>query len=116
MTVRRVVPNLECGSLGEAAAFYVDVVGLEVVMDLGWIVTLADPRQPKVQISLTTEDETGPVVPVASIEVDDVDAAYRAARDRGAEIVHGITDEAWGVRRFFVRDPGGNVVNVLTHR
>ncbi|WP_207897971.1 VOC family protein [Amycolatopsis pittospori] len=84
-------------------------------MDHGWIVTLADPARPGVQLSLMTHDETGPVVPVASIQVDDVDAAYAEAKASGAEIVHDLTDEAWGVRRFFVRDPDGHVVNVLSH-
>ncbi|EME62636.1 glyoxalase/bleomycin resistance protein/dioxygenase [Amycolatopsis decaplanina DSM 44594] len=78
--------------------------------------TLADPRRPEVQLSLMTHDETAPVVPVASIEVDDVDARYTAAKAAGAEIVHELTDEPWGVRRFFVRDPSGHVVNVLSHR
>jgi uncharacterized glyoxalase superfamily protein PhnB len=63
-----------------------------------------------------TRDATAPVRPVASIEADDVVAAYRLAAERGAEIVHPLTDEAWGVRRFFVRDPDGHVVNVLGHR
>ena len=57
---------------------------------------------PQVQISLMTEDATAPVIPVASIEVDDVDAAYLLAQEGGAEIVHPLTDEPWGVRRFFV--------------
>ncbi|MFE6612438.1 VOC family protein [Amycolatopsis sp. NPDC057786] len=92
------------------------MLGFEVVMDHGWIVTLADPERPEVQLSLMTHDETAPVVPVASIEVDDVDAAYEEAKASGAEIVHELTDEPWGVRRFFVRDPSGHVVNVLAHR
>ena len=50
-----------------------------------------------------------------SIEVDDVDAAYRAAVDAGLQIVHPLSDEEWGVRRFFFADPSGNVVNVLSH-
>jgi catechol 2,3-dioxygenase-like lactoylglutathione lyase family enzyme len=115
MAVTRIVPDLTSSSPTEAAAFYVDVLGLEVVMDMGWIVTLAEPGNPNVQISLMSEDATAPIVPVASIEVDDVDAAYRLAEERGAEIVHPLTDEPWGVRRFFVRDPDGNVVNVLQH-
>ncbi|WP_410660387.1 VOC family protein [Amycolatopsis sp. lyj-112] len=91
------------------------MLGFEVVMDHGWIVTLADPNRPEVQLSLMTHDETGPVVPVASIQVDDVDASYAEAKASGAEIVHELTDEPWGVRRFFVRDPEGHVVNVLSH-
>nr|WP_256461134.1 VOC family protein [Blastococcus sp. PRF04-17] len=68
------------------------------------------------QISLMTHDETAPVVPNVSLRVDDMDAAYAAAVREGAEIVHPLTDEPWGVRRFFLRDPDGHVVNVLSHR
>lgn len=116
MSVQRVVPDLLSRSLEEAKGFYGRVLGLEPVMDHGWIVTLADPSRPEVQISLMTHDETAPVVPSLSVQVEDVDAAYAAAAREGAEIVHPLTDEPWGVRRFLVRDPDGNVINVLGHR
>lgn len=75
------------------------------------------PTSPSAQVGLfTPEDRTGPVSPDISVEVDDVDAVHEALRTRGAEIVHRLTDEEWGVRRFFVRDPNGRVVNVLSHR
>ncbi|MBF6619102.1 MAG: VOC family protein, partial [Patulibacter sp.] len=112
----RSVPNLTASSPQDSAAFYRSILGLEVAMDQGWIVTLVDPERPLVQLSLLTHDATAPVVAAASIEVADVDAAYAAAVESGAEIVHPLTDEPWGVRRFFVRDPDGNVVNVLAHR
>ena len=116
MTVRRVMPDFQAEDPAASAAFYADVVGLEVVMDMGWIVTLAAPDNPAAQLSLMREDATAPVQPDVSIEVGDVDAAFAAAQHRGAEIVHPLTDEPWGVRRFFVRDPDGKVVNVLSHR
>jgi catechol 2,3-dioxygenase-like lactoylglutathione lyase family enzyme len=115
MAVQRVVPDLKSESLDRARLFYADVLGLEPVMDHGWIVTFADPATGSCQISLLTHDETAPVVPAVSVQVDDVDAAYTAAIEAGAEIVHPLTDEAWGVRRFFVRDPDGNVLNILSH-
>jgi len=96
--------------------FYGDILGLRPVMDHGWIVTVADPQRPGVQVSFLTHDETAPTLPTVSIEVDDVDACHAAALRLDAEIVHPLTDEPWGVRRFFVRDPNGNVVNVLGHR
>ena len=114
--VERMVPDLASTSLARAAGFYRAVLGLEPVMDLGWIVTLASPTQPGLQLSVLTHDETAPLVPVLSVQVDDVDAAYAAALDCGAEIVHPLTDEPWGVRRFFARDPDGHVLNVLSHR
>lgn len=116
MSVERVVPDLTSRSLDEAKVFYRRILGLEPVMDHGWIVTLADPNRPSAQISVATHDETAPVVPNMSVQVDDVDAAYAAAVRDGAEIVHPLTAEPWGVRRFFVRDPDGHVVNVLSHR
>ncbi|MEU1081234.1 VOC family protein [Streptomyces sp. NPDC005908] len=115
MTVRRVVPNLRSEAVEENRRFY-GLLGLEEVMNLGWIVTLAPPAGGTAQVSVMTEDRTAPVVPDLSVEVDDVDAAYAVVRDSGAEIVHPLQDEEWGVRRFFVRDPDGRVVNVLSHR
>ncbi|MGK3107282.1 VOC family protein [Streptomyces sp. WAC05858] len=99
----------------ESREFY-GLLGFEEVMNQGWIMTLASTANPTAQISVLTHDETGPVVPDVSVEVDDVDAVYAAMCDRGAEIVHSLRDEEWGVRRFFVRDPNGRVINVLSHR
>jgi uncharacterized glyoxalase superfamily protein PhnB len=47
------------------------------------------------------------VHPDVSIEVEDVDRVYERARAAGAEIIDPLTDEEWGLRRFFVRDPNG---------
>jgi catechol 2,3-dioxygenase-like lactoylglutathione lyase family enzyme len=54
-------------------------------------------------------------LPVADI-TPDVEAAYAEARELGYEIVHPLTTESWGVRRFFVRAPDGNVFNVVSHQ
>jgi predicted enzyme related to lactoylglutathione lyase len=116
VSVRRIVPDLHAADPAASRGFYEQVVGLEVVMDQGWIVTLADPGDRGVQLSVLSHDASAPVAPDVSIEVDDVDAAYAAATARGDEIVHPLTDEPWGVRRFFARDPSGKVINILTHR
>jgi catechol 2,3-dioxygenase-like lactoylglutathione lyase family enzyme len=101
---------------GASAEFYADVLGMDVVMDLGWIVTFASPDNPAAQISVMREDASAPVNPDTSVEVDDVDAAHDAVQRLGYEIVHPLTDEPWGVRRFFVREPNGRVLNILSHR
>lgn len=117
MAVRRVVPNLQAPDPPQAKAFCEDVLGLQLVMDQGWVVTYAAPGDPAAQLTFISEDASAPVAPHVSVEVDDVDAAYAAAQAAGHEIVHPLTDEPWGVRRFFVREPAsGAVVNVLTHR
>ncbi|MCG5482342.1 MAG: VOC family protein [Sinorhizobium meliloti] len=117
MTVRRIVPNLQVSDPLQAQRFYADLLGLEVVMDHGWIVTFAAVgRSAMPQVSFATEGGSGTPVPALSIEVDDVDETYHRATAAGAEIVYDITDESWGVRRFFLRDPFGTIVNVLSHR
>ena len=118
MTVRRVMPVLTVSDLPAAVEQYRAVLGLDVVMDHGWIATLADQGR-RHQVSLMTRDATAPVNPAVSIEVDGVDAldeAHRCAVAAGLRIVHPLCDEPWGVRRFFFADAAGNVVNVLAHR
>ncbi len=117
MTVRRVVPILTVTDLDRTRDAYVAILGLTEVMNHGWIVTLAGPDDgtERHQISLMTIDLTAPVNPDVSVEVDDVDAAHDAAVSAGLRIVHPLSDEEWGVRRFFFEDPSGNVVNVLSH-
>jgi len=117
VTVGRVVPVVTVPDLPTAVEQYRAVLGLDVVMDHGWIATLADPEH-RHQVSLMTRDATAPVNPVVSIEVNGVDAldeAHRNAVAAGLRIVHPLSDEPWGVRRFFFADAAGNVVNVLAH-
>lgn len=115
MTVRRIVANIATPDPDRARAFYQEVLGLEVVMDHGWIVTFADHGQAAPQVSFASEGGSGAPVPDLSIEVDDVDEVHARAVAAGLEITYAVTDEPWGVRRFFVRDPFGKVVNILSH-
>lgn len=115
MSIRRVVPNLHAGQINESRAFYVDFLGFEQRMDLGWIVTFGAPGTPSAQISVIREDATAPLLADVSIEVDDVDAYHAHAVQWGADVVYGPVDEPWGVRRFFVRDPNGKILNIVGH-
>ncbi|MFZ3570304.1 VOC family protein [Streptomyces sp. BH097] len=125
--IRRAVPNVQVpgeeamaanrdfyGALGFREAM-LRSLGDDPQAPVAWIMTLVSPSDPTVQIQFLTREATAPVVPDISVEVGDVDAVYAAMRAAGAEIVHDLRDEEWGVRRFFVRDPQGKVVNVLTH-
>lgn len=117
MTVRRIVATIAAADPAQARAFYGDLFGLDVVMDHGWIVTYAAPAPAPAapQISVASEGGGGAPVPDLSIEVDDVDRVHRLAVAAGHEIVRALADEPWGVRRFFLRDPFGRLVNVLSH-
>lgn len=115
MTIRRVVPNLKSTNIDANRAFYVDFAGFELAMDMGWIATFVAPGQAAAQISVLTVDMTAPVHPDLTVEVVDVDALYTEAVRRGLTVVYPLTDEPWGVRRFFVADPDGRVVNFMRH-
>ncbi|AZO26903.1 MULTISPECIES: VOC family protein [Mesorhizobium] len=116
MQVRRIVANIATQDIAAAKRFYQDVLGLDPLMDLGWIATYGSQETMTVQISFMAEGGSGTPVPDLSIEVDDVDAAFAAMRKAGFAIEYGPADEPWGVRRFYVRDPFGRLVNILSHR
>lgn len=113
MRVERVVPILHVPDIASAAELHQAVLGWSVLMDHGWIVTLGDGDGH--QLSLLTHDASAPTNPDVSVFVDDVHEAHRRAVAAGAEIVHPLTEEPWGVTRFFYRDAAGHVINVGTH-
>jgi catechol 2,3-dioxygenase-like lactoylglutathione lyase family enzyme len=96
--------------------FYTDYLGLSVEeFNLGWVARYRSPSG-EASVQLVTRDATAPHDSVISVHVGfSVDEAYAEAKRRGYEIVHPLTEEAWGVRRFFVRAPDGNVINMVSH-
>jgi predicted enzyme related to lactoylglutathione lyase len=115
MAVLRIVANIAADNVPDVRKFYADLFGLDAVMDLGWVVTLASHENTIPQISILSEGGSGAPVPDLSIEVENVDDIYSRAKKMGCKIVHDLTDEPWGVRRFFIRDPTGKFLNVLSH-
>jgi predicted enzyme related to lactoylglutathione lyase len=115
--VTGVTANLPVSDIEAARSFYTEFLGLGVEeMNLGWVARYRTVDK-RASVQLVTHDATSPVDSVLSVHVgDDVDEAYAEAQRRGFEIVHPLTEEPWGVRRFFVRDPDGNVINVVSHR
>ncbi len=115
MKVLRIVANIETADPLAAKVFYQDILGLDILMDHGWIATLGSNQSMPVQVSFASEGGSGTPVPGLSIEVDDVDEVFAAMSSSAFEVIYGPADEAWGVRRFYVRDPFGTVVNILSH-
>ena len=117
MSIRRVVPNIQSERMDESRKFYTDFLGLEVGMDMGWIVTMVSPSNPTAQISLVRGPAPAaqPTHLSLSVEVADVDGVHAKAVACGVPIVYPLTDEPWGVRRFHVTDPNGVVINVMSH-
>ena len=116
MKVQRVVANIAAPDPALASRFYGDILGLDVLMDMNWIRTYGNNAKMSVQISFMSEGGSGTAVPDISLEVDDVDTALSKFKAAGIRIEYGPVDEPWGVRRFFVKDPFGRLVNVLSHQ
>ena len=114
MTIDRAVPNIRSDRPAETRDFFVGLLGFEVAMDLGWIVTVASPTAPSAQVTIISNDD--PAAPGISIGVDDVDAVHASAVEMGLEIAYPLRNEEWGVRRFMLREPSGTIVNVVSHR
>lgn len=115
MAVKRIVTNIAAADVALAQAFYGDVQGMAVAMDLGWIVTFAADARVAPQISIAAHGGSGTGVPDISIEVDNVDEVFARAYAGGFAVEYGPVNEPWGVRRFYVRDPFGRLVNILEH-
>jgi catechol 2,3-dioxygenase-like lactoylglutathione lyase family enzyme len=116
MTVKRVVANIATEQMDAAKAFYGDILGMSLGMDHGWIVTFVGTGQSTPQVSLASEGGSGTPVPDMSIEVDDLPSIHERLVGAGYPIEYGPADEPWGVRRFYVRDPFGRLLNILAHR
>lgn len=115
MAVLRIVPNLPARDPLGLARFYREVFGLGGDFDMGWIAFLEGQGSQKIELHAAAEGGSGTDLPTISVEVDNLAAAEKTARGAGAEIVYGPVTEPWGLRRFFLRDPEGNLVNVLCH-
>ena len=115
MKVKRIVANIDTREVAQAKRFYQEILGLDLLMDHGWLMTYGSNAKMSVQVSIASEGGSGTPVPDLSIEVDDLDEALQRMKKAKIKIEYGPADEPWGVRRFYVRDPFGKLVNILAH-
>lgn len=115
VSVKRIVTDVKADDLELATLFYQDILQMELVMDQGWIRTYASPSETRPQISIASEGGSGAPVPDISIEVDNIDEVFAAVNEAKLKVTYALTEEPWGVKRFFVVDPFGKTVNVLQH-
>jgi catechol 2,3-dioxygenase-like lactoylglutathione lyase family enzyme len=115
MTVKRITTNIKAADPSALGEFYTEVFDLDVVMDQGWIVTLSGAELVPLHLSIASQGGSNAPVPALSIEVTDLDTVYARCLAGDHPIEYPITSEPWGVKRFFVRDPAGTLINVMTH-
>lgn len=117
MTIRRIVPNIPSTKLEESKKFYVDFLGMRLAMDMQWVLTFVSESNPTAQVTLIKSDDAENLQShiTLSIEVTDLDVLYHKAKELNYDIAYEIKDEPWGVRRFWVKDPNGVTINLMTH-
>ena len=112
----RVVSYARGQALDASRAFYTEVLGFDVAME-DPVLGLTSPANHNAQVLIPPAEFENPQ-PRFGVDLGNpkaVDAAHAAAVARGLRVVYPLTDEPWGVRRFFVEDPGGTIINVLAH-
>jgi predicted enzyme related to lactoylglutathione lyase len=116
MRATGIFANLRVADIEAAKTFYTDYLGLSTEeFNMGWVARYTSPDS-RANVQLVTRDATAPEDSVISVRTDDIEDAYKEAQKLGYEIVHPMTTEPWGLRRFFVRAPDGNVINIVNHR
>ncbi len=115
MAVKRIVANIAATDPARARAFYGELLGLKLAMDHGWIATYASSQTSTAQVSIASQGGSGSAVPDLSIEVDNLDEVLAKVKSSGIPIEYGPANEPWGVRRFYIRDPYGKLLNILSH-
>lgn len=117
MQPTHIFADLSVPDIAEARDFYQHYLGLtEEQINMDWVTRFQSPDG-QATVQLITRDATAGYNAAISVTVGDgVEEAYEEAQRRGYEIVHPLTTEPWGIRRFLVRGPDGNIVNINSHK
>jgi catechol 2,3-dioxygenase-like lactoylglutathione lyase family enzyme len=105
---RHMNPVLQVSDVGRAVAWYQEVLGLTLAWT--WEDRIVGMTIAGLELYLDQVDKPSPSR--VSVYVDDADAAYEQYRAAGAVFAEGLENKPWGVRRFTVRDPDGNLIDV----
>ncbi len=117
MDIRRIVPDISSDQIEKSKQFYNEFLGLKLVMDRQWVLTFASESNSTAQITIVKSDKAqiSNSNIMITMEVANVNQAYEKAVSMGYEINYPLTNEPWGVRRFFVKDPNGVTINLMCH-
>ena len=110
------MPDIPSKRFEENRAFYMDFLGMKLAMDIDFILTFVSQSNPTAQVSIVRD--AGASASAANVALTVGRGCRRnacACHRTRPEIVYPLTNERWGVRRFFVADPNGVVINVMCH-
>ena len=101
-----------------STAFYRDLLGLDVLVDLGWYVELGGDGRAMLAL-VQAEHDTVPRQAgcpargvLVSFDVHEIDEYVARIRDHGCPVIVDLTEEL-GQRHVMVLDPDGTVVDVI---
>ena len=107
--------------LAAAKSFYTEHLGFNVVFLNDWYLHMASKSGVQVGF-LLPEQSTQPSIfkkpydgkgVIFSLEVDDADLAYSAAKSNSLNIVIELRSEDWGQRHFCIEDPNGVHLDIV---
>jgi catechol 2,3-dioxygenase-like lactoylglutathione lyase family enzyme len=125
MKVRDLYPLITTPALKEVRDFYLTHFKFQVAFEANWFVYLVGPGEDGSRgATLAFMHPDHPSVPpgpetfnglgmILTVEVSDAASVHERLQGGGAPIVHPLTDEKWGQRRFMTRDPAGVLVDVV---
>ena len=73
MQVKRIVANIAAEDVSAAKHFYQDILGLDVLMDHGWLTTYGSAQKMSVQVSIASEGGPGTPVPAGMPSVEQLE-------------------------------------------
>jgi uncharacterized glyoxalase superfamily protein PhnB len=125
MKVRDLYPLITAADLDSVRDFYVRHFDFEIAFEASWFLYLTGPADGGARGAtlafMTPAHPSSPPGPetfdgqgmILTLEVSDASAAFARLTRDGAPIVHPLTDEDWGQRRFMTRDPAGVLIDVV---
>jgi catechol 2,3-dioxygenase-like lactoylglutathione lyase family enzyme len=94
--VKRIVANVETQDISKAKQFYEEILGLDQLMNHGFIATYGSHEKMAIEISFLLEGGSGTLAPDLSNEVDDLDTAVTRIKEAGIPIEYGPVEEPLG--------------------
>lgn len=125
MKVRDLYPLITTPALAKVRDFYVDHFGFQVAFQATWFLYLVGPGEEGTRGAtlafMHPDHPSNPPGPesfnglgmILTVEVSDAASVFERLERGGAPVVHPLTNEAWGQRRFMTRDPAGVLVDVV---
>lgn len=120
-----IIPTVRCTNMRRSLAFYTGILGFARVDGGG---DAPDPAfctmvRDEDRLFLSSHSGDGEVGQAIVVTTPDVDALFRALRERGlrtpgdpsapVEVHEGPIDQTWGTRELYVDDPDGNTIRFV---